>query len=114
MRRVRQHERAQIPCARRAEDAPAIPLRDETRQVTTMIEMGVCEDDGVDFRRVQRQRRPVSKAELLQSLEESAIDEDLSSVHVEEVLRAGDGTGCAQKRERRHRLTILTGDPDEA
>ena len=56
VRRIRQHERAQFMRAWRAENLPAKALRDEPRQVATVIEVRVCQHDGVDLRRVEARR----------------------------------------------------------
>ena len=47
-RGVGQHEGAQVASAGRTEDAAAKTLRDEPRQVTTVIEMRMGQDHGVD------------------------------------------------------------------
>src|SRR5215831_16647834 len=46
MRGVRQHERAEVPCSRRAENPAAIALRHEAWQIAAVIEMCVRQDDG--------------------------------------------------------------------
>ena len=52
---------------------------------------------------------PVALAQLLETLKQPAIDQDPTASQVEQVLRPGDGAGGTQKRQRRHRMTILRG-----
>src|SRR5262249_7600730 len=107
VRRIRQHECAEVARSRRAEDPAAIPLGHEARQIPAVIEVRVREDDGVDLRGVERQSRPVSQPKLLEALKQSAIDEDFAAIEIEKMLRPGDGSGRTEKRERRHAVTIL-------
>ena len=58
VRRIGEHERAQVARARRAEDAAAKALADQPRQVPAMIEMRMREDDGVDLRRPRSETPP--------------------------------------------------------
>src|SRR5262245_56385262 len=64
--------------------------------------MRVREHDGVDGLRIDRKRLPVPLAQLLQSLEQAAVDEDALSTRLEQMFRSGDGARGAEKRERRH------------
>ena len=64
VRGIRQHERAEIARSWRAEDPAAITLRDEARQIATVIEVCVCEHDGIELRRVERQSRPIPKTQV--------------------------------------------------
>ena len=57
--------------------------------------------------RVDRQRRPVAHAQLLEALEQPAVDQDAAAIEIEQVLRAGDRARGTEERQRRHRLTIL-------
>ena len=107
VRRVRQHQRAQIPGARRAEHASAKALGDEPRQVAAVIEVRVRQDDGVDPRRIDRKRPPVAISQLLETLEETAVDQNATVAEVEQMLRAGDGTGGSEKRQRRRHASAL-------
>src|SRR5262252_603578 len=109
LRRVREDEGAEISRARRTEDAALEALRDESWQIAAVIEMRMCQHDRVDLRRVDWERRPVSESQLLQSLEQTAVDQYAVVTEIEQVLRSGDSPRCAEKRERRHRLTILAG-----
>src|SRR5439155_25422238 len=101
------HQRAQIACPRRAEDAPPKASPDEPRQISTMIEVRMREDDGVDAPGIDRQRRPVALSQLFEPLKQAAVDQHLMVAQIEQMLRPGDGSRGSEKGERRHRLTIL-------
>ena len=47
------------------------------------------QDHRVDFRGVDRQRRPVAQAQFLQPLEQAAIDENLRITRLDQVLGPG-------------------------
>jgi len=59
----------------------------------------MSEDDRVDARRVDRQRRPVAKTEFLHALKQAAVDEKPTSIYLEQVLRTSDGAGGTEKCE---------------
>ena len=71
-----------------------------------MVKMRVGQHDRRDRRRVDGQRLPVALAQLFQSLEQTAVDEDPVSVDLQQVLGAGDGSGRAEERQRRHFFTL--------
>ncbi len=107
VRRIRQHDRAEIVRARCAEDPAPEPLRDEPRQIAAMIKMRMCQHDGVDAGGGDREGRPIPQTQFLESLEQTAIHEHAAVAEIEQVLGAGHRAGRAKKRECRHRLTIL-------
>jgi hypothetical protein len=41
------------------------------------------EDDRIDARRIDRQRRPVAKAQILHPLKQAAVDENPSSIDLQ-------------------------------
>src|SRR5437667_7552367 len=83
VRRVGEHERAQLFGRRCAENATSEPAGDKSWQVPAVIEMRVRENDGVDRRRIDRQRPPVPGPQLLQSLKQAAIDEHPPAAELE-------------------------------
>ena len=91
VRRVGQHQPAQIERAASAMHRPLKPCDDQARQPAAVIDVRVREDDGVDGLGRDRQRRPVAKAKFLQPLEQSAVEQDPLAVNFEEVLGAGHG-----------------------
>lgn len=50
---------------------------------------------------------PVSSPQLLQSLKLTAIDQNPLAISLEKVLRAGNSPRGPEKRQRRHRNTLL-------
>ena len=64
-----------------------------------MVEMRVRQDHGVDARRLDREGIPVAQAELLQPLEQTAIDEDPPSGRLDQVAGARDRAGAAEEGE---------------
>ena len=99
VRRIGQHDRAQVARARRAEDPAAKSLRDEPREVAAVIEVGMRQHHGVDARGVDRKRRPVPLPQLLEPLKQPAVHEHAMAAEIDQMLRAGDRTRRAQKRE---------------
>ena len=74
--RVWQHDAAQILGPRRAEDAAPETLRDQAREIAAVIEVRVRQHDRRDVRRLDRQVAPVALAQLLEPLEQPAVDQD--------------------------------------
>ena len=99
VRRIGQHDRAQVAGARRAEDPAAKTLRDEPREVTAVIEVGMRQYHGIDARGVDGKRRPVPLPQLLEPLKQPAVHEDAMASEIDQMLRAGDRTRRSQKRK---------------
>jgi hypothetical protein len=53
--------------------------------------------DRVDFSRVHRQRVPVAQAQLLEALEQAAIEQHLAAAGCQQVFGAGHGAGGAEE-----------------
>ena len=64
--------------------------------------MRVREDDGVERRGMDGQRRPVAAPQLLQPLEQSAVDQHALPIDFEQILRAGHRAGGAEERQGTH------------
>ena len=103
-RRVRQHKLAEIGGAGRAEDPAVITLCDEPRKVAGMIEVRVGQNHGGEVGCRERQRLPVAESQLLQTLKQSAVDENPLSVDIDQVLGAGYRSGRPQECELCHNL----------
>ena len=103
VRGVGQHQPAQIGGAAGAMHRALESLRDQPRQPAAVIDVRVREDDGVDRLGRDRQRRPVAQAQLLQALEQPAVEQDSLAIDFEEVLGAGHRAGGTEKRQRGHR-----------
>ena len=76
-------------------DRPREPITHESRQVTAVIDVRVGEDDRIDAAGIDRELGPVLQAQGLQTLEQSAVDEDFAPTELEQVARAGDGARTA-------------------
>src|SRR5215210_3742830 len=72
-----------------------------------MIEVRMSEDNRVDPFGVDREGGPVPFPQFLQPLEKSAIHQNQAAIKAEQMLRAGNGAGGAEERQRRHPMTIL-------
>src|SRR4029453_11625672 len=103
----RQDQRAQVLRARCAEDASPKTAANQPREVAAMIKVRMGEDHRVNPPGIDREGGPVPFAQFLQPLKKPAIHQDEAAVQVEQMLRAGDGAGGAEERQRRHRMTIL-------
>ena len=103
-RGIGQHELAQVHRAGCAEDASSVALCDEPRQVADVIEVRVGQNDRVERGWGDREVLPVAKPQLLQPLEQPAIEEDARAVVFEEVFRAGHRLCGAEKGQLSHEL----------
>jgi hypothetical protein len=70
---VRQQDRAEVTCGWAAIYLACEAVRDQERQITTMIQMRMCQYDRINFRRVDWKRRPVSQPQLFESLKQAAV-----------------------------------------
>ncbi len=104
--RVRQHDATEILRAGRAEDAAAETLRDETRQVTAVIEVRVRQDDGRNVRGLDRKVEPVTLAKFLEPLEQPAVNQHARGTSVEQMFGASDGAGGAEKCKGGHASVV--------
>ena len=96
---VRQQDAAQVMRGGRAVHLAPEALTRQQRQVAAVVNVRVGEDHGVDLSRIDRQRRPVAQAQLLVALEQPAVDQYPRCALLNQVFRAGDGVGSAQKLE---------------
>ena len=62
-----------------------------------MIKVGVGEDHSVNAGGLDRQRIPILLAELLQTLKETAVDEDTVAVGLQQMLGTGDAASADRK-----------------
>jgi hypothetical protein len=67
-----------------------------------VVDVRVCQDNGFDRRRIDREDCPVTPAQLGQPLKLPAVDQDAATVHLEQVFRARDGARGTKKRQRSH------------
>ena len=78
--------------ARRAggDDLAAEAALVQQRHAPAMVEVGVGQQQYVDRRRVEAERRGVFVVEVAAALEEAAVDEDALAAGLDQVARAGD------------------------
>ena len=103
-RAARGRHRSAVPAVQNT--LPLEPVRTQPRQVADVIEVRVRQDDRIDGVGRHGKRLPVPQPELLQSLEESAVDEHAAAAMFEQVFRAGDRARGAEKRQLSHAATI--------
>ena len=82
--------------------AAAEPAGDQPRQVAGVVHVRVGQDHGVDGGRVDGQRVPVAPPQLLEPLEQPAVDEHAPVAGLDQVLGAGDGAGGTEEGQLRH------------
>jgi hypothetical protein len=83
---VHQDQFSHIPRRFRRVDPAAETIPDKPGQVSAVVEMGMCQDDGVDGVRLNWKLLPVQFAQVLESLEQAAIDQDAMAFTGEQVL----------------------------
>lgn len=83
--------------ALRAVDRTPEPDPGESRQVAAVVDVGVGQHDGIHRFRGHRERCPVLKAQVLDALEKTAVDENAAIRCVEESLASGDRAGPSQE-----------------
>src|SRR5690606_5804420 len=96
---VAQQDLAQLARGFGRDDLSAKSVAHQRGQVAAVVEVRVAQHDAVDLARRQRKPRPVAIAQLLEPLEQAAVEQDLPTARVEQVARAGDGVGGAGERE---------------
>lgn len=84
------------------EDAAAKAVAHQLRQIAGMVEMGMGQHDGVDAGGLDRQGLPIQLAQVLEALEQATVDQDALSIMSQEMFRASDGAGTAQRGQRKH------------
>ena len=95
--RVEQHEGRQLDGSLRRPDRTLEPFLHDVRNQPAVIEVRVCQQDRVDFRRVVGERNPVPDRLVGAALEHAAVDEDPRAIGGEQELRAGDSRGGAEE-----------------
>jgi len=100
--RIGKDDAAQIDGRRRRQHGPVETAAHHDRQVAGVIEVSVGQHHGVDRGGFDRRRIPIALPEILEPLEQPAIDEQPEAVVLEQVLRAGDGARGAEERQSRH------------
>jgi hypothetical protein len=65
-----------------------------------MVQMSVGQNDGLDRRRIDRQRFPVTLPQFLQPLKQTAVDQEPAAVDLEQVLRSSHRSRGAEEGQR--------------
>src|SRR5207237_930471 len=104
VRRIGQHETAQVLCRWCAENPTAVAAGDKTWKVAAVIEVRVRQHDDVERGRLDGQRRPVALAEFLDALEQTAVDQDTAAVELEQMLRSGHGARRTKESQRKSEI----------
>jgi hypothetical protein len=73
-----------------------------------MIDVGMRQHHAIDRLRGNRQRRPVTEPQVLEALEQAAVDQDTPTVHLEKMLGAGYRSRGPEKRQRCHVRIVET------
>ena len=90
-----QHHRAQVAGGRGAEDVALKAVFDQTGDAARVIDVGVGKDQAVDLRALAVIAAVFLKGLLAFALKQAAVEHDGFAVDLEQMLRAGHGTGCA-------------------
>ena len=98
---VGQHDAGQLGRAGRAPHRSPEAVAHEGRQVAAVVDVGVGEHDRVDAGRRDGEALPVALPQLLQALEEAAVDEHPTGGRVEQEAGAGDGAGGPEEAQDR-------------
>ena len=96
---VGQQHAADFDRGGRREHRTAKTLFDQQWQCPGMIEVRVGQNHGVELLWIEGKIFPVHRTQVLVTLEQTAIDQQLSSFPCDECLRAGDGAGATEECE---------------
>jgi len=95
VRGVEQHDTAEVARGGRAMDR-AVVIFAQARQLARMIQMRMAQDDGVHQSRVERQNFIELLRFLAMTLEQTAFEQQLFTVDLDEIHRTGR---CARRAE---------------
>ena len=76
MTRVGQQNSGEIHGSGRRVNRSFVTVRNEPRQVTGVIDVGVRQNDGVHRRRVHRRIFPVSQPQFFEALKQTAVEKN--------------------------------------
>ena len=69
------------------------PIQTQQRQVSAVVDVGMCQQHRIDVPRFNPQRGAVAQPQLLVALEQTAVDQNALAVMLNEKFGAGDGVG---------------------
>jgi hypothetical protein len=99
LRGIEQHDFRDIGRGVRGEDRTAKSFPEESREISTMVEMGMRENDGIELFRTAAKLFILSPRLSAGALKEPAIQQNSPMLRFEEMLAAGDFSRGAQKRD---------------
>jgi hypothetical protein len=102
---VGQKDRAEIARTGGCEDVSPETVSDEKWKPAAVIEMGVGEDHCIDRCRIDRKWFTILLPKMLESLEESTVDEDPFTARFEQEFRSGDRRGRSEEGELHRELS---------
>ncbi|EMR04092.1 hypothetical protein ADICEAN_00715 [Cesiribacter andamanensis AMV16] len=82
-----------------AVNGAAKPLGHQAGQVATMVQVAMGEQHRIDGGRIDRKRRPVDQAQLLEPLKQAAVNKDALAQGFDQVFGAGNRFGRSQKMD---------------
>jgi hypothetical protein len=104
--RVGQHQSRELHRACGAEYATVVAVRDQARQIADVIEVRVSEDNGIERRGRDRKRLPVARAQFLQALEQTAVEQHAPAIVLDQILGPGDRARGTEEGQLSHSTTI--------
>src|SRR5690606_29137881 len=93
---VQQDQLGHIPGGPAGIDFALEAVQQQPGQVATVVQVGVGQHHRIDAVRVDRQASPVQLTQVLQPLEQAAIDHDAGVIVGQQVFRAGYGSGATK------------------
>ncbi|MNL32323.1 hypothetical protein D3C87_1541670 [compost metagenome] len=85
---VQQQDFHQLTGGGRGVHRAAITIAHQYGQVSAVVEMGMGQDNGIEFAHRKLERVPIVQSQLLVSLEQSAIDQHMLVAMFQQVLAA--------------------------
>lgn len=101
MAAVGQNKPAQICRCFCAKNPPAKPRPDQCRQISRMVQMSMGEQHSVDGVDTHRERFAIARPQLLEALEQPAIDQNAPPQGLDQIARSRHRPGGAKKAQFR-------------
>src|SRR5665213_552107 len=98
--RVGEKVSAQIDGAARGDDRSRKAIADQLRQQTTVVDMGVRQQHGIDIGRPKRKGGVVERLQGFRPLEQAAVDQQAPGLGLKQIAGAGHGPRGAAKFDR--------------
>ena len=108
---VEHHQSRQLTRRASGDDFAAETALVKQRYAPAMVEMGVGQQQHIDRRGVEPERRPVFVVEFTAALEEAAVDKQALAAGLDEMARAGDVAVGAVKGDLHVALALCQRRP---